>query len=435
MPGLSGGFISGGRGHDLSEGAQSCRLCSILWEGLTLFCDSDPKSVQWMAILTDPDLFRLQYRLGNLDWRGLRFYTNNRECPMASVFKPGDNLEPNVAYGKNMDQVTGWLRDCNGGHGRCNQRTAGYLPTRVLDVSLHDDYVFLHHPAEHENEAYVALSHCWGGAVALQTTTLSLATFQNGIQLKSFPKTFRDAVVVTRKLHCRYLWIDSLCIIQDSKEDWKQEALRMADVYGNCFLTIAAVSSRDCQGGLFYPNDERDINQVVERMMDNGVRAQVRVRPAVDHSGYFNSATFPIDPAPLFTRGWCFQENILSPRILLFTKWEIMWECRQTIGCNCQEYTKTELFNVSHLKNRFSRMSQINNKSEITAVWRDLIDTYSLKRLTYDSDVLAALAGIAQLFPDDILGRYINGLWEFTLKTHHQPFDAFLVLGLNRWAH
>lgn len=87
---------------------------------------------------------------------------------------------------------------------------------------------------------YVTLSHSWGGNVPLITTTKSLATHKQSVPLASLPPTFKDAIAIARKLGVQYLWIDSLCILQDSSADWETEAGLMGDVYGRSYFTIAA---------------------------------------------------------------------------------------------------------------------------------------------------------------------------------------------------
>jgi hypothetical protein len=80
---------------------------------------------------------------------------------------------------------------------------------------------------------YRTLSHSWGGHHPIVTTTSSLLKHQQGIQFNALPKTYQDAILITRKLGHQYIWIDSLCILQDSKFDWENEGAKMAEVYQN----------------------------------------------------------------------------------------------------------------------------------------------------------------------------------------------------------
>lgn len=108
---------------------------------------------------------------------------------------------------------------------------------------------------------WIALSYCWGqdpDTMPLRTTTLNIADHCKGIAIVNLPKTFRDAVTVTRKLGYRFLWIDSICIIQDSEHDWKFESQNMIYVHSNSALTISAEASRHAHDGLFVTRDIRE---------------------------------------------------------------------------------------------------------------------------------------------------------------------------------
>jgi hypothetical protein len=109
------------------------------------------------------------------------------------------------------------------------------------------------HPSKGEKGRYLALSHCWGVSTINERLTTTLATLE--IRLKSIPMSlmpanFYDATIITRKLGYRYLWIDSLCIIQDSTEDWETESQNMGNIYMNASLTIAAGAAKDSDGGM-----------------------------------------------------------------------------------------------------------------------------------------------------------------------------------------
>jgi hypothetical protein len=94
---------------------------------------------------------------------------------------------------------------------------------------------------------YVALSHCWGtlGKHPLRTTTDNLQEHISGISWSTLPKTFQDALKITRELGIDYIWIDSLCIVQDSEEDWRQESREMGLIYERARVTIAAAGAAD----------------------------------------------------------------------------------------------------------------------------------------------------------------------------------------------
>ncbi|KAI3331751.1 HET-domain-containing protein [Xylariaceae sp. AK1471] len=422
LPGPSGGFITGGQGIDLATSTPNCQICSILWEGLSTLCVQDPEGVQWIALKQDEDAFRLQYRhpADERIWMGLHFYTRTVDSPLSDIFKPSCDLEPDTECDRYLTQARGWVRDCCENHNDCKRRLSTTLPTRVLDVSLRGDVVFLCEPEQTQRGSYVALSHVWGGQVPIRTTTENINLFKGGIRLDSLPKTFRDAVFMTRLLECQYLWIDSLCIIQDSKDDWAREAARMADIYGNSYVTIAAVMSANSHGGLFSKHEAAAVKHTIQRAGEDGRDVIVDVRPALEHTSYYESRPYGLPPgagAWLLGRAWCFQEYLLSPRVLLFTDWEILWVCLARRQCNCGQYSKDtrDIVSEGDLKIRFNQTLRGGSVKELYRLWKDIVDPYSLRDITFATDKLPALAGIACLFSDKGLGRYINGLWESTL--------------------
>jgi hypothetical protein len=128
---------------------------------------------------------------------------------------------------------------------------ATHLPTRVIDVGEPDGSRLSLYISNGAVTKYVALSHCWGQVTHLMTTPQSLEAHINGIEWTSLSQTFRDAVITTRKLGIRYLWIDSLCILQGDVQDWELESGRMADIYAGAHVVLAATYAPDGSIGLF----------------------------------------------------------------------------------------------------------------------------------------------------------------------------------------
>jgi Heterokaryon incompatibility protein (HET) len=97
---------------------------------------------------------------------------------------------------------------------------------------------------------YATLSHSWGGILAKKLVKESIHDFQRGIRVGDLPKTFREAIHVTRKLGVKYLWVDALCVIQDSEKDWLVESSKMGEIYLDSYINLAATASGDSRGGL-----------------------------------------------------------------------------------------------------------------------------------------------------------------------------------------
>jgi len=187
---------------------------------------------------------------------------------------------PTVPGNTESDSSAIWtlqkLRQCSNSHGLCPPgKQPSTLPTRVLDLgipkwpkdpSLVQQYLtasikLYQSRAGASSGDYICLSHCWGNTdLMLRTTSSNIQEHLTEINYSSLPRTFQDAVVFTRKLRIRYLWIDSLCIIQDDKHDWFQEASEMCQVFHKSYLTLCATIAPDCNHGLFV-NSSHDKSQ------------------------------------------------------------------------------------------------------------------------------------------------------------------------------
>jgi len=143
------------------------------------------------------------------------------------------------------------LETCLSNHEECEKPRPSQLPTRLLlldnDVP---DRVFVHECKAGERGNYVALSYCWGLTVQTKLLMTNVDDFSTkGIEVRALPKTIEDSIIATRKLGIKYLWIDSLCIIQDSIEDKDKEIVSMAGIYKNATITISAAATTDCGQG------------------------------------------------------------------------------------------------------------------------------------------------------------------------------------------
>ncbi|KFA76717.1 hypothetical protein S40288_09390 [Stachybotrys chartarum IBT 40288] len=183
------------------------------------------------------------------------------------------------------------------------------MPIRVLDVGERKIFRVHIKPCLQEGRdlplgtKYVTLSHCWGGVVPTKLLKTNLSDFKDHIQFDQLPKTFQDAIVVTQNLGARYLWIDSLCIIQDDEQDWQHEAAMMVDVYRNAICNLTAASSRDSSGGLCLDHDIHFTQPVKAwfKTSREGTTLHNFWPEDVWHQGYSDGV--------LISRGWIFQET------------------------------------------------------------------------------------------------------------------------------
>jgi hypothetical protein len=161
-----------------------------------------------------------------------------------------------------LEKAKAWLHTCVNTHDSCvgsavPKGSLPELPKRILDMTALDSTgaIRLVEP-QGTNALYLCLSHCWGTSYSpylpLRTTISTIQCWKRRIEWDQLPLTFQDAIHFTRRLGQRYLWIDSLCIIQDDRDDWDDQSVRMADIYGNSYLTLAAALAPDCAFGLYY---------------------------------------------------------------------------------------------------------------------------------------------------------------------------------------
>jgi hypothetical protein len=293
------------------------------------------------------------------------------------------------------------LSQCLETHRSCDNAESGFVPSRLVEVGRADATEIRVIETKGQNltsQRYCALSHCWGppSSITTQLNDKTYEEYQKGIPMEALPKTFHDAVIFTRELDCRYLWIDSLCIIQGNRDDWLREGGNMCKIYENSLVTLAAASSSSGRGGLFYESPRLELA---------GEDYTVFAKFDVNHR-FFSF--------PLMNRAWVLQERLLSPRTLYFTKQELVWECRSSNVCQCSPV----LGGFMHAVNGFpvnSKMQPAKTKSsasELVERWHQVVQVYSQLNLTQTTDKLMAVDGIAQYMAPIRGGRYVAGVWE-----------------------
>ncbi|KAH8679089.1 heterokaryon incompatibility protein-domain-containing protein [Tricladium varicosporioides] len=318
--------------------------------------------------------------------------------------------------------VTHWMAICHSQHaGICksSQDEPPPLPSRVIDVGLPtgsgDPRLFI---SEGHRAHYVTLSYCWGTSLNLRTELGTLESFQKSIPFQKIPKTIQDAVKVTKKLGIRYLWVDTLCILQDSTEDWLREAKNIASVYRNSMLTIAAADAVDSDGGLFRPR---------KRLRTQPVRFAPRISPFRETSP--DKTTFAFGDrqesndafrcqSQLDRRGWVLQEQLLSPRTLNYSSQEVYWECSCLLasesypaGIPKDHDRNFERRYFMELKMKISATQAPSNRARVHMLWQHLIELYSQRQLSFETDKLVALAGAANQVSKVLDDTFLAGMW------------------------
>ncbi|KAH7176377.1 heterokaryon incompatibility protein-domain-containing protein [Dactylonectria macrodidyma] len=259
---------------------------------------------------------------------------------------------------------------------------------------------------------YIALSHCWGtNLLKCMTKTANLPQMKANIDWHDLTPTFRDAVEITRRLGVRYIWIDALCIVQDSREDWANESIKMGDIYHNAFLTISASHARDGSGGCFNKQSSVGLGETTITITTNDHSTGLK-------SSIMLSSTFQFHPprvvedSPINSRGWVYQERILSPRIVHFTATQLIWECRKAYRLEDLRPLASSTIPSMVLR------PEILDTAMLVERWHtDIVSTYCKREFTKYEDRLVALAGIAQVYQLHIRDQYLAGLW-----TSHLPY-------------
>jgi hypothetical protein len=249
--------------------------------------------------------------------------------------------------------------------------------------------------------------------VKLERSTLQ--AFLDGIDVDSLPLTFRQAILLTRSLGIEYIWIDSLCIVQDDEQDWANECTRMTSVYMNSFINIGANATRDSRGGLFQQRSWKSVNPLSVRLTyipTNWYRKPVILLPNPEGGNL-------LDDAPLGDRGWVVQERLLAPRTVHFLKHKVVWECDECQASETDITGKLENTNFSKRTHLAIPIAPGNSSADRTtqflSTWSDIVKLYSTGKLSVATDKLVAISGVARYMfenrQDDRSLQYYAGLW------------------------
>ncbi|KAE8449665.1 hypothetical protein EG329_007995 [Mollisiaceae sp. DMI_Dod_QoI] len=294
------------------------------------------------------------------------------------VSQPSDHSFPSTQ--DSLSLCKQWLRACNS-RSKCNLPSPSFLPTRLVFVRGAPRVQVFHDWKGVEK--YATLSHCWGNQRFLTLTEGNLHELQEKIPPEALSKTFLDAIFVCRELGIDYIWIDSLCIIQDDPEDWRKEAALMTKVYGHSYINIAASGAVDGSVGLFFPRQ--------------------------------TPWRYSIASMPLSGRGWALQERLLPHRTILFTATQAFWECYESVACEI--FPKTYpmvLYGDNDAPNRGVFRKEPTHKMP----WEHIVTDYAHCSLTFTRDKLVAISGLAREIQQHTKDQYCAGLWGKNIATH-----------------
>ncbi|CAG8959442.1 hypothetical protein HYFRA_00001340 [Hymenoscyphus fraxineus] len=323
--------------------------------------------------------------------------------PVSATKVKFEGLENTTSSSKSLQFAKQSLENCvtTHGHSKNTNEKKCLTPTRLIELGEKKCQLRLSAQLKElgENPAYATLSHCWG-SVEQQSSIFKLLTTNiedlcQEIPMTKLCKTFKEAIEVTKSLGYEYLWIDSLCIIQDDKTDWLKESSLMSTVYGGSIVTIAATGATDGSNGLFFQRDGKSYDRQFCRT-SMGQVWEIRDEK-------YSMSTY-VDDAPLATRGWVFQERFLSQRTVHFTSKQIVMECQE--GINCEAWP-SGIPGESWMRSPPRYFPKTTDMRD----WRKVVEFYSKLNLTYPQDKLVALSGVSRQFFDRYGHKYCAGLW------------------------
>jgi hypothetical protein len=335
------------------------------------------------------------------------------DSPMA-MHMSGRQVLEDASSEVTLNRAAQWVGNCIKTHSHCQTADAS-LPTRVLDLdALSDPGKIKLVETDGARGQYIALSHCWGvdkGAHFI-TSRDNIAKRMSGIDLNEVPQTFKDAVLVTRHLGIRYLWIDSLCICQGDSEDWARESAAMTELYSNAYLSLAADCARENNDGFLRRTARRYVPISVDAIGGDGHGSQLLAFPVPSDKATLDRAILEMHGEPLVSRAWALQERLLPHRTLHYGTDQMYFECNEEFISE-DGFRSLGRYNGLHPGPvpSYVPIARESRHSTHHQLWYKILEDYTMRNLTQPSDKLAAISGLARLFEKRIGAPYLAGVW------------------------
>ncbi|KAL7917208.1 heterokaryon incompatibility domain-containing protein [Trichoderma austrokoningii] len=315
-----------------------------------------------------------------------------------------------VASPHSCQQASACLEECILHHRDCPKPQLAQLPTRVIDCTDPG------HPklliTGSMRCSYAALSYVWGEKQPHCTTQKNLDTYlTSGINRNLLPKTIRDAIDSTHRFNIRYLWVDALCILQDSREDKDREIHQMRRIYEQAHVTLIAASAHMVSEGFLHDRPRvPPYSRLPFICPDNGQIGAMALSPVWKQ--------YDDKQEPVNTRAWCLEERLLSSRAFIYASHTLQYHCQtHTINIGNNIHNPQDGRRLPRLV--FSPTTPLplskEDLSRARVTWHDIVDNYTSRHVTKERDKLLALAGVVEKFHRVMGSGYIGGLWRSTL--------------------
>jgi hypothetical protein len=329
-----------------------------------------------------------------------------------TLFTTNDDMVAEIVTARELDnevntaraskQIHTWLTQCDH-HQKCGPIEPFLLPSRVIEVGPegHPEFPRLFE-AKGAVDYYAALSYCWGFDQTGLTTINNIDSRLQRLDMSTLSRSIQDAITTTRKIGIKYLWIDALCIIQDSIDDKVIELASMCRTYQHATVTIVAASANSANQGFLEDRNPPKPSSQIPFWSPDGKLSSVSLRL---------EDRYDDEREPINTRAWTLQEQLLSPRLLIYATHTLQYHCQQ-YTVNLGNSINIPAGSITRRLPRFSDSPSNNlNVQDIGRVWGDIITMYSQRHLSYLEDKLTALAGIAEAFSSKANTKYLAGLW------------------------
>ena len=344
------------------------------------------------------------------------------------------DLQCDPGSDESLALMKGWIDDCQRSHQPCKMPHQLGGPKRLLQcLSKSDGFVRLvETQSRTQPYDYIALSYCWGDGTAVKKTTMeTLGNHQRGIPDESLPPLYREVVALARGLNIPFLWIDSLCITQDSDKDKEEEIKQMSDIFRGALVVVVAASAESPLNSLLEvkpQSDQRHTWHTASLIRYQEMDLDVKFRKRHEETHNWPDAT---RFTPIAKRAWCFQEKLLASRCLVFRGDEVVWECRSCCLCECggeqEHFDSVEHYSMVRAMKRYRQMLlpfaehepfQLDGTLKYFAdaetaysFWETAVKNYSARELTFQTDRLPAISAVASVVAKGTGDRYLAGLW------------------------